>query len=103
MSPDAWRPVPPDPYGHLRPVPCEQARCPIVRGCDRATSKGFLAVACPVLGDRRVALKPFLAVKRRPFREMGEPEPVAPPVFPRLPRENSPPPRRKPKPDAAAE
>lgn len=43
---------------------CRMAKCPLMTGCDRAASKGGLAVGCPVLGHTRIALAKPVPVRR---------------------------------------
>ncbi|MGK7870976.1 hypothetical protein [Falsiroseomonas sp. E2-1-a20] len=64
MSPAQWVQRYPGGWADLKPIPCTRAGCPLVAGCDRAASKGGLAVKCPVLGGTRVALAPFVPVRR---------------------------------------
>jgi hypothetical protein len=62
MSPEAIRAISVAP--RMAAYPCK-LRCPLATGCDRASSRNGRAVTCPVLGDRRVALAPFVPVRRR--------------------------------------
>ena len=64
MSPDSAGPIRERRSLGGPPVPCVWAGCPLAKGCDRAASKGGLAVACPVLGYKRVALTKPVRVRK---------------------------------------